>query len=90
MLQQDYAATHPFYQKSPEIAIFGLIMIVHSISSMCVQLFTAFEEAILKFCESPRNKDGRHFHGNEARGKNDSVFSPYFLNTDHKKNSLYI
>ena len=41
--------------------------------SMCVQLFTAFEEAILKLYmdlgESPRNKDGHNIHGNEARGK---------------------
>ena len=33
--------------------------------SMCVQLFTAFEEAV-------------HFHGNQPREKMRFVFSPYF------------
>ena len=52
-------------------------------SSMCVQLFTAFEEAVLKFFmylgECPKIKDGHHFHGNEALGNNYFVFSPYFF-----------
>ena len=41
-------------------------------SSMCVQLFTAFEEAVLKLyvpADCPKIKNGCHFHGNEAREK---------------------
>ena len=40
-------------------------------SSMCVQLFTAFEEMVLKLYlgEYPKIKDGHHLHGNEAREK---------------------
>ena len=38
-------------------------------SSMCVQLFTAFEEAVFKlhipWC--PKIEYGRHFHGNQPR-----------------------
>ena len=30
-------------------------------------------------------KDGHHFHGNEARGKNDFVFFSMFFRTDHNK-----
>ena len=52
-------------------------------SSMCVQLFTAFEEAVLKSCmylgECPKIKDGHHFQGNEAREKIVLFFSPYFF-----------
>ena len=53
-------------------------------SSMCVQLFTAFEEAVLKLYvsgECPKIKDGRHFHGNEARGK--KILHIFY--TDHNK-----
>ena len=49
-------------------------------SSMCVQLFTAFEEAVLSYMylgECPKIKDGRHFHGNEARGI--FFFSIFFI-----------
>ena len=35
--------------------------------------------------ESPRNKDGRHFHGNEARGKKWFCFSLHIFHTDHNK-----
>ena len=59
-------------------------------SSMCVQLFTAFEEAVLKLyvpClgECPKIKDGHHFHGNEVRGKKYFVFFSIFFHTDRNK-----
>ena len=59
-------------------------------SSMCVQLFTAFEETVLKLYlgECHKIKDGHHFHGNEARGKIYFVFSPIFFHTDHNKCTL--
>ena len=48
---------------------------------VCVQLFTAFEEAVLKLYlgECPKIKDGRHFHGNEAREQNHFFFSMFFI-----------
>ena len=41
--------------------------------SMCVQLFTAFELAVLKLY-LPKIQDGHHFHGNEPQEKQ-CVFS---------------
>ena len=47
-----------------------------NMSSMCVQLFTAFEEAVLKLYihlylgECPKIEYGCHFHGNQPREKN--------------------
>ena len=48
-------------------------------SSRCVQIFTAFEEVVLKFGECPKIEYGRHFHGNQQRGKKIWIFSPYFF-----------
>ena len=51
---------------------------------MCVQLVTAFEEAVLTLYvpngECPKIKDGCHFHGNEAWGKKlFRFFSIFFI-----------
>ena len=54
---------------------------------MCF-FFIAFEEAVLKFMylgECPKIKDGRHFHGNKARGEIILVFFSIFFHTDHNK-----
>ena len=59
-------------------------------SSMCVQLFTAFVEAVLTLYvdsylgECPTIKHGRHLHENEARGKIILLFLHIF-HTDHNK-----
>ena len=49
-------------------------------SSMCVQIFTAYEEAVLKlyFGECPKIEYGRHFHGNQPREIFFGVFSIFF------------
>ena len=54
-------------------------------SSRCVQIFTAFEEVVLKlgvpWC--PKIEYGRHFHGNQPRGKKIWIFFSIFFHTDH-------
>ena len=57
--------------------------ICRPMSSMCVQLFTAFDEVILKLyicslVSASKIKDGYNFHGNEAR-ETILFFSPYFF-----------
>ena len=62
-----------------------LMYISSFVCLLCVQLFTAFEEAVLKFMylgECPKIKNGRHFHGNEAR---EIFFFSIFFHTDHNK-----
>ena len=62
------------------VSLFGCL-----VSTMCVQLFTAFEEAVLNMYlgECPKIKDGCHFHGNVARGKNKKIL--HICHTDHNK-----
>ena len=52
-------------------------------SSMCVQPFTAFEEAVLKLYvylgECHKIEYGRHFHGNQPREKCVDVFSIFSI-----------
>ena len=42
-------------------------------------------ESYMDLGESPRNKDGHHFHGNEARGEKMILFSLHIFHTDHNK-----
>ena len=57
--------------------------------SMCVQLFTAFEVAVLKLCymylgEWPKIEDGLHFLGTKSRGgRNMFVFFLHICGSAH-------
>ena len=70
------------------------ICFFNCMSSMCVQLFTAFEEAVYMYCmylrECPKIKNGHHFHGNEAQKKHDFVFFSLFFHTDHNKCTMRV
>ena len=59
-------------------------------SSMCVHLFTAFEEAVLSYMylgQCPKIEYGRHFHGNQLR-KLLLFFFSIFFHTDHNKYTM--
>ena len=59
---------------------------------MCVQLFTAFEEADLKLYiylgECPKIEYGHHFHGNQLREQTFFNFFLHIFHTDHNKYTM--